>query len=169
MRSPDSRPCRSLLLAGCGNQGTADKSAGKETADQFVARLNKDLADLSLDGNQTGWLQATYINDDSQAVSARSYDRYLAYFNAAVKQAKTYDGQPMSPASKRAIDLLKQGVSTPAPDDPALRAELTRLSSDLDAAYGKGKFCLGRQGQELPGHRRPRRGAGEDRATTTRR
>ena len=103
-----------LVLTSCGSPGGNDQAASAETADQFVARLNKDLADLSLDGNQTGWLQATYINDDSQAVSARSYDRYLAYFNAAVKQSKAYDGKPMSAASKRAIDLLKQGVSTPA-------------------------------------------------------
>ncbi len=141
-----SRLCRyglltvsAVLLAGCGNSGT---SAPKESADQFVARLNKDMAELSLDGNQSGWLQATYINDDSQAVSARSNDRFLAYFNAAVKQARTYDGQPMSPASQRSIYLLKQGVSTPAPDDAARRAELTRLAADLDAAYGKAKFCL---------------------------
>jgi peptidyl-dipeptidase A len=137
-----------LLLVGCGNApgsgatGGAGSSAGHETADQFVARLNKDLNDLSLDVNQTGWLQATYINDDSQGVAARSYDRYLAYFNAAVKQAKAYDGQPLSVPSKRAIDLLKEGVSTPAPDDPALRAELTTLATKLDADYGKAKFCL---------------------------
>ena len=91
-----------LLLAGCGESGMAGKSAPKENADQFVARLNSELTELSLDSNQSGWLQATYINDDSQAVSARSSDRYLAYFNAAVKQAKGYDGQPMAPASRRA-------------------------------------------------------------------
>ena len=143
-----------LLLGGCGSQGGNDAThaaAPKENAEQFVARLNKDFNDLSLDVNQTGWLQQTYINDDSDAVSARSNDRYLAYFNSAVKQARAYDGQPQSAASKRAIDLLKLGVTTPAPDDPALRAELTRLSTDLDAAYGKAKFCIDGPGKNCLG------------------
>ena len=131
-----------LLLAGCGKWTADNIGAPKESTDEFVARLNRELAELSLDQNQTGWLQATYINDDSQAVSARSSDRYLAYFNAAVKQAKRYDGQPMSPESRRAIQLLKLGVSTPAPDDAVLRADLTRLATGLDAAYGKARFCL---------------------------
>ena len=47
----------------------------------------------------------------------------------------------MSPASKRSIELLKLGVSAPAPDDPAKRAELATLLAGMEAKYGTAKYC----------------------------
>jgi peptidyl-dipeptidase A len=115
--------------------------AAAETADEFVARLNKEFADLALEVNAAGWTQATYINVDTQLLNAKAYERYLAFFSSAVEQAKQFDGQPMSPASKRAIELLKLGVSAPAPDDPAKRAELAGLIAGMEAKYGSAKYC----------------------------
>ena len=115
--------------------------AAAETADEFVARLNKEFADLALEVNAAGWTQATYINVDTQLLNAKAYERYLAFFSSAVEQAKQFDGQPMSPASKRAIELLKLGVSAPAPDDPAKRAELAGLIAGMEAKYGSAKHC----------------------------
>ena len=127
-----------LGLAACQQQA----SAPAEKADQFVERLNTDFAVLHVEGAQAGWVQATYITPDTEALNARTNDRFLAYFNAAVEQSRQFDGQPMSPASARAIALLRQGVSSPAPNDPALRAELTQLDARLEAAYGQAKFCV---------------------------
>ena len=93
--------------------------ASAETADEFVARLNKEFADIALEVNAAGWTQATYINVDTQLLNARAFERYLEVFSRAVSQAKQFEGQPMSPASKRAIELLKLGVAAPAPDDRA--------------------------------------------------
>jgi peptidyl-dipeptidase A len=115
--------------------------ASAETADEFVARLNKEFADLALEVNAAGWTQATYINVDTQLLNAKAYERYLAFFSSAVEQAKQFEGKPMSPASKRAIELLKLGVAAPAPDDPAKRAELAGLIAGMDAKYGSAKYC----------------------------
>jgi peptidyl-dipeptidase A len=115
--------------------------ASAETADEFVARLNKEFASLALEVNAAGWTQATYINVDTQLLNAKAYERYLAFFSSAVDQAKQFEGQPMSPASKRAIELLKLGVAAPAPDDPAKRAELAGLIAGMEAKYGSAKYC----------------------------
>jgi len=128
-----------VLVAAC-SRGPA--SAPKETADQFVARVNRELAELSRDVNETGWVQATYITPDSQNISARALDRYLAYVSSAVKAARVYQGQQLSPATARALELLRRGVSMPAPADPTKRAELTRISTRLEATYGEAKFCV---------------------------
>ena len=40
--------------------------ASAETADEFVARLNKEFADIALELNAAGWTQATYITVDTQ-------------------------------------------------------------------------------------------------------
>jgi peptidyl-dipeptidase A len=115
--------------------------ASAETADEFVARLNKEFADLALEINAAGWTQATYITVDTQLLSAKAYERYLEAFSRAVEQAKQFEGQPMSPASRRAIELLKLGVSAPAPDDPAKRAELATLLAGMEAKYGSATYC----------------------------
>ena len=40
-------------------------------ADTFVARAEKDLADISVDSNRAGWINETYITDDTDAMAAR--------------------------------------------------------------------------------------------------
>ena len=115
--------------------------AHAETADEFVARTNRELTELALEGNAAGWTQATYINVDTQLINAKATERFLEYLGKAVEDAKKFEGQPMSPASKRALKLLKFNVSAPAPDDPARRAEFSKLLAAMDAKYGSGKYC----------------------------
>ena len=115
--------------------------ASAETADEFVARINREFADLWLEGNAAGWTQATYINVDTQLLNARATERWLTAFSRAVEEAKAFEGQPMSPASRRALNLLKLNVPAPAPDDPAKRAELATLLAGMEAKYGSAKYC----------------------------
>jgi peptidyl-dipeptidase A len=115
--------------------------AAAETADEFVARLNHELAELSVEINAAGWTQATYITVDTQFLNAKAYERYLAAFSRLVAESKQFEGQPMTPASKRTLDLLKLGVPAPAPDDPQKRAELAGLLAGMEARYGSAKYC----------------------------
>jgi peptidyl-dipeptidase A len=115
--------------------------AAAETADEFVARVNSELAERAFEVNAAGWTQATYITVDTEYLNARAYERYLEAFSRLVGEAGRFEGQPMSPASRRALDLLKLGVPAPAPDDPAKRAELAELLSSMGAKYGSAKYC----------------------------
>jgi len=115
--------------------------AATETADEFVARTNKEFADIWLEGNAAGWTQATYINVDTELLNARATERWLAAFSKAVDEAKSFEGRPMTPASKRAIELLKLSVPAPAPNDAAKRAELATLLSAMEGKYGSAKYC----------------------------
>ena len=63
-----------------------------ETADEFVARLNKEFADIGLELNAAGWTQATYITVDTELLSARANERFLAAFSKAVEEAKKFEG-----------------------------------------------------------------------------
>jgi len=112
-----------------------------ETADEFVARLNRELADLAVEVNAAGWAQATYITVDTQLINAKATERFLAYLGNAVEEAKQFEGQPMSPASARALMLLKFNVSAPAPADPEKRTEFSKLLAEMDAKYGSAKYC----------------------------
>src|SRR5208283_371850 len=57
------------------------------------------------------------------------------------KQAAQFDGLALPEDVKRKLLLIKLGITLPAPSDPKENAEVARLASALDAAYGKGKYC----------------------------
>jgi peptidyl-dipeptidase A len=113
----------------------------RENADEFIARINAELTERSLELNLAGFVYATYINADTEKLNAMANERYLEYFSSAVKQARAFEGKPLSPQHQRALRLLKLGLSAPAPDDPAKRAELARVSSKMEGMYGSAKYC----------------------------
>ncbi|MFA5683718.1 MAG: M2 family metallopeptidase [Lysobacteraceae bacterium] len=137
------------LLAGCGG-GTApsttapvDTQAKQESADEFVARVNRTMAEMMPEGGSAAWLSQTYINDDTARLASAYNEKQLAQLNEFVEQAQAFDGQPMSAASARAIALLKLGTSMPAPRDPVKLKKLSELATGLDQAYGAGSYCTG--------------------------
>jgi len=134
-----------LTLTGCGKPQTATESsapaAPKETADQFVARVNTEMKDVGHELAIAGFTYATYINPDTEFLNARANERYLTYFSKAVEEAKAYEKQQLDPTTARAIALLKLGVAAPAPNDAAKRAELAAVTSKMEGMYGSAKYC----------------------------
>jgi peptidyl-dipeptidase A len=137
-----------MLLGGCAPRGSptppapaSTAAAAPESADEFVARVNRELTGLAQEAQAADFTQETFITTDTQLLNARANDRYLAYLSRAVAQARRYDGQQLSPATARALLKLRLNVAAPAPDDPAKRARLTQLEAELAAKYGEGKYC----------------------------
>ena len=121
------------------NRAAADTK--NETADEFVARVNKTIKDLTPEITSASWLAATYINEDSQRIESAANERFLTLNNEFIEQAKTYDTDGLSPATARALHLLKTSSSLPAPRDPAKLKELTEITSRMGATYGAGQWC----------------------------
>lgn len=127
-------------LAGC-SRAPVETQAPQETADQFVARVNVEMKDISRELSAAGFAYATFINTDTEFLNAKANERYLTYFSKAVGEAKAYEKQQLSPTAARAIALLKLGVAAPAPDDPVKRAELAATTSKMEGMYGAAKYC----------------------------
>ena len=111
------------------------------SADAFVAGFNHDLAERNLEAQAADFTEATFITSDTQLLSAKADDRYLAVLGQAAEDAKRYANVALSAVDARSIALLKFNVAAPAPHDAARRAELTALGSQLEAMYGAGKYC----------------------------
>lgn len=129
--------CVLSFLAACAGGDTRLK----ETADEFVARANRELAESGQELAQASWVQLTYITPDTEALASRASERYQATTARLVADSRTHQGEKMSPESARAIELLKLSLSAPAPDDPAKRAELAGLETRMTSMYGEGKWC----------------------------
>jgi peptidyl-dipeptidase A len=135
-----------VALSACDSptEATQDKTEtaqAEENPDEFVARVNEELAELGHLSGAAEWVRATYITPDTAVIAADVSERSLAYLTRAVKEAARYDGTEMSADAARQISLLKLGTAMPAPDDPEKRAELARIATDLEGTYGAGKYC----------------------------
>ena len=112
----------------------------------FIASAEKELAVMSVEINRAGWVEETYITDDTIALNAAANDRLIARETALIYEARKFDGLPLPADAARKLLLLRLGIGLPAPQDPALRAETTEKAAQLDAAYGRGKYCPGAPG-----------------------
>jgi len=121
--------------------GVSGRAGAAQSADEFVARVNGELAALSQEAQAAGFTLDTFITPDTQLLNAKANDRYLAYLSKAVAEARRYDPHELSPASARALMKLRLNVAAPAPDDAHKRARLTQLEAQLEARYGEGKYC----------------------------
>jgi peptidyl-dipeptidase A len=83
----------------------------------------------------------TYITDDTETLAAHANERLLAAVTELAKAATRFDGVKVPADVARKLALLKLGTPTPAPSDPKLAAELTRIAASMEGAYGKGKWC----------------------------
>ncbi|TBR09515.1 MAG: peptidase M2 family protein [Lysobacter sp.] len=155
------KPARALLalsivaaigLSGCKPQpspsttdaaGPAAPGRSGETADQFIARVNDEYRKAYPELTAAQWLSSTYINDDSELVSAKANERYLGQLNRWIEQSRRFEGQKMSPETARAIQLLKLQAAMPPPRDPAKLAELTQIATRMEGMYGSGEYCTG--------------------------
>jgi peptidyl-dipeptidase A len=129
--------CGAVLLAAC----VKTPVQRAESPDEFVARINKELLELSKEVNAAQWTYATYINQDTELLSAKGNERTQAFLSKTIAESKRYDGQQLKPETRRAIDLLKLGIAIPAPNDVEKRAELAKLAAKLEGIYGAAKYC----------------------------
>src|SRR5258706_6638485 len=110
-------------------------------AKKVLDNAEKRLFDLSLEANQAGWVQSTYITDDTEAVAARANERVIAEGVRLAKGAVRFDKLTLPPDMRRKMQLLKVGLVLAAPANPAESGEVTRLAASLEGTYGKGKYC----------------------------
>jgi len=99
------------------------------------------LLDLNIKAGRADWVKSTFITDDTENLSAEANDNLIAATTELAEQARSFDGQQLSPDLQRKIKLLKLSLTLPAPKDPAERNELTKLAASMEGEYGKGKYC----------------------------
>lgn len=112
-------------------------------ADKFIADAEKQLADFSLDASRIQWVNATYITDDTDALAAKSNAEGTELsVKLALDAAKYQKVAGLSPDTIRKLDLLRGGISLPAPTTPGAATELATIVTRMSSQYGRGKGTL---------------------------
>jgi len=123
---------------------TATLPAGAATGEEaraFVEKAEVELLELAALSERASWIQNTYITDDTEQMSAYHESRVNARQVELAKEAARFDGVAVPPEVARKLVLLKTGLTLAPPSDPAAAAEVARIKSSMEGAYGKGKWC----------------------------
>src|SRR5688500_1263356 len=114
--------------------------ATPEGARQFIAEVEKDLFDLSVISGRSQWVNATYINDDTDALAAYfgtiATEKGVRYATLASRYSQV---QGLDPDTARKLNILRGALVLAAPSTPGAAAELNEITTRLQSTYGKGR------------------------------
>jgi len=112
-------------------------------AQAWLAKVEADLAAFSEEYGHISWLNATYINHDSNTMAAKYGAeltlKQVAYANEAARYARIAG---LDAETLRKLDMLRNGISLPAPNRAGAAEELNTVATRLVSAYGRGKGTL---------------------------
>ena len=124
-----------------GTDRAATKPLTPAEAKAFTDDAEKRLLQLWVEQGRADWVKSTYITDDTEILAAQAADRSISAGVQYAKDAVRYDGLKLPDDVARKLRLLKLSLTVAAPSDPGERAELTRIGTAMEGAYGKGKYC----------------------------
>src|SRR5258708_7364056 len=127
------------VLSSCTGGSGASPSAADANA--FLDNVNQTTKRLGIEQNRAGWVQQTFITDDTEAIAARANQLAIDAAARFAKEAVRFDHVEASAAERRQLNLLKVGLVMATPSDPKESEELTKTTARLESAYGKGKWC----------------------------
>jgi peptidyl-dipeptidase A len=108
----------------------------------FLEAAETRLAALAERASRASWVQSTYITHDTEIIAAQAAEQYLAAAVELAQEAARFADVPgLDPDVRRKIDILRGGITMPAPADAAKTAEVTRLATSMESAYGRGQYC----------------------------
>ena len=122
--------------------GPATKSSSTAAdADAFLVIVNSTMRKLGIAQGQAGWVQQTYITDDTEALSARANQEYNDTIAKYAKESTRFDKTDVPADHRRQLNVLKVSLVLASPSDPKESEELSKIMARLESAYGKGKWC----------------------------
>ncbi len=110
-------------------------------ATAFLAEAETRLLALANEASRAGWVQSTYITDDTEILSALANERIIAASVGYAKRATRFDKIALPPDLARKMRLVKNSLTLAAPSNPRESEELTQIVARLEGTYGKGKYC----------------------------
>ncbi|MGH8633771.1 MAG: M2 family metallopeptidase [Burkholderiales bacterium] len=112
-----------------------------EEAQAFVDQSEARLLELVNKLGRASWVKANFITDDTEQIEADFQNEVTALGVDLATKAARYNGLKLPYDVERKLELIKLGLTLPAPNNDAERKELTDISVSLDGDYGKGTYC----------------------------
>ena len=138
---PEDAPPPPAPTAAPTTTSTAPEAATPAQAKAFMEEVDRELKKLFIKRERAGWVSSNFITSDTEEISAEADRETMEYLAKTIKAATRFDGLELEPALARQFHLLKLAGTLPAPNDAEKTAELAKITSGMQSAYGKGKYC----------------------------
>jgi len=125
----------------CSNGRTSAASATPADAKTFLDTANETTLKVGIEASRAGWVQQTFITDDTEALAARANQLANEAGARFAKEATKYDKVDVPADQRRQLTLLKTSLVLATPADPKESDELSKIMARLESTYGKGKWC----------------------------
>jgi len=106
----------------------------------FLEGVEREYDVLFEEASRISWVQATYINYDTDWLASKINAEMTELGVKYAKQAATFNGVDVPADARRKLELLKLGLTLPAPDRPGAATELAEITTRLDSTYSVGKI-----------------------------
>ncbi|WP_425542110.1 M2 family metallopeptidase [Bowmanella denitrificans] len=141
----------SMSLAACQqDQAASNQSPAKveqaathsaQDARDFIESAQAEMEKLQFPASQAAWAYATYINQDTAAVSAYLSEKLSVRTAELAKEAAKFNHVEVDANTRRQLDLLLNSFVLAPPSAPEKSERMSQISSELDGMYGKGDYC----------------------------
>lgn len=109
-------------------------------AEIFLTEVANALLKLSREEATALWVYQNFITEDTSALASKASQQTT---DANVKyaiEATKYDDIDVTPEQRRKLNIIKQSIVIPAPQDNHLSAELAKIGADLNSLYSTGSY-----------------------------
>ncbi len=128
----------------------AEAALTPEDARAWLAKVEADLAAFSIENSHISWINATYINHDTDTMAAQyGAELTVKQVGYAAEAARYAQVEGLDAETRRKLDMLRNSVLLPAPSREGAAEELNAIATRLGSAYGRGKGTL--NGQPING------------------
>jgi peptidyl-dipeptidase A len=135
-----------VAMAVLASPGGAQAPPTVADATAFLARAESTLNDLTIRYSRADWVASTFITSDTEILTAAALEALGVATQRLATEARRYEPLPLAPAARRKLALLRLLLAAPPPADPREASELTRITSGMQADYGRGRYCRAASG-----------------------
>ena len=151
-----------LAVAGCTAEAPAQSSAGSASTDSagsaptvedaraFIEAAETELADNAEFIGRTLWVQANFITDDTNWLAAQAGAESTELAVRLANGTKRFEGLELPEELERKMNILRTGITMPAPSREGAAQELADISTWLESTYSTGTFQYRGEQLDLP-------------------
>ena len=139
-----------LTISGCNdtNQTQQDKTQTTSSVQQltqqdaqaFLDNVETQMKALVIEASRAEWIYQNFITEDTSALASQENQKYTEAGVKYAMEAAKFDSVEVTPEQRRKLNILKQSLVIPAPQDTEKSAELAKLAADMGSIYGKGTY-----------------------------
>ena len=127
---------------GQGSEGCFVAKSRGETPQDFIRQVEARFLALNEEASRADWVYSTYVNEDTEFLSAKAGARLIGEITGFAKRAPRLRRRGLSPSLNRKFDLLRIALLLVGPSKEAETEELARLVPTMQSQYAQGRHVL---------------------------